>query len=292
MKLRFPDWLSRSLDDPEMPQRLFLVFLLVLCPTHGRITDLISVEIVVLATFGLLVPRLVRRWEYWVVLAALLTVNLWYSFQHAANHYFLTIYTCLALAAITWLQSRGQAPRINLPRALLIITFGFAGFHKVISEYFMSGRLLASYFLRGKTFRRPLEWIYPDFSSVVSSYRSQLDTIAEQASTTVTSVPITVPSPNFSNLCVSLALGIGVGELLVFGMLAWNRAFYSKPAPFVLLAFIWGTFLFRNELTFFSILCILSLMSLTQAGRVARLLFAASASTLLALSLNEVYLRL
>lgn len=292
MKYRFPDWLARSLDDPEMPKRLFLVFLLVLCPTHGRIMDLIKVEVVVLAAFGILTPWLVRRWEYWALFSALFAVDLRHSFEHAANHYFLTLYTCLALTVMTYLQGRGQVPRINLPRGLLIITFGFAGLHKVISEYFMSGRLLASYFLRGKTFRQPLEWMYPDFSSVVSSYRAQLDVIAEQAATTTTSVPITVPSPDFKELCIALALSIGIGELLVFGMLAIHRTFYSKVAPFVLVGFIWGTFLFRNELTFFSILCILGLMSMTQAGRTARLLLAVSASTMLALSLNEVHVRL
>ena len=275
-----------------MPLRLFLVFLLVLCPTHGRIMDFIKVGVVVLAAFGILIPRLTRRWEYWALFSVLLAVNLGDSFRHAANHYFLTLYTCIALMASTYLRSQERAPRINLPRALLVITFGFAGFHKIISEYFMSGRLLASYFLRGKTFRQPLDWIYPDFPAVVSSYRSQLDAIAEQAATTATTLPITVPSSGFSTLCMALALGIGLGELLVFGMLAINRTFYSKAAPFVLVGFIWGTFLFRNELTFFSILCILGLMSMKQAGHLARILLAVSASTMLALSLNDVSVRL
>ena len=163
MKWRFPDWLTESLDDPEMPLRLFLVFLLIFCPTHGRIVDLIKVEVVALAAIGVLVPWLVRRWEYWGLFTALFAVNLVYSFEHSANHYFLTLYTCMALAVMSYLRNRGDAVRINLPRALLIITFGFATLHKFLSEYFTSGRLLASYFLKGRTLQRPSNWFTKAF---------------------------------------------------------------------------------------------------------------------------------
>jgi hypothetical protein len=292
MKWRFPDWLTKSLDDPEMPMRLFLVFLLIFCPTHGRIVDLIKVEVVALAAVGVLVPWLVRRWEYWGLFTALFAVNLVYSFEHSANHYFLTLYTCMALAVTTYVQGRGETPRINLPRALLIITFGFATLHKFLSEYFTSGRLLASYFLKGRTLQRPLELVYEGFPETIQAYRAQLDYISGHASVAATSVPITVPTPHFDTLCTWLALSIGIAELIVFGMLAWNKTFYSKWFPYVLVSFVWGTYLFRNELTFFSLLCILGLMGLTQAGRLSRFLLAGSAALLLALSLNEIYLRL
>lgn len=292
MSWRFPDWLSKSLDDPDLPLRLFLVFLVILCPTHGRIVDLIKVEVVVLAAVGLLVPWLTSRWEYWTLFAALFVVNLVYSFEHSANHYFLTLYTCLALAVMAYRRSRGERPRINVPRALLIVTFGFAGLHKLLSDYFMSGRLLASYFLKGRTFQRPLELIYDDFPETIQAYRAQLDALSENASVVATSLPISVPSPGFDVLCTVLAVSIAIAELAVLGMLVWNRTFYAKWFPYVLVGFVWGTYLFRNELTFFSLLCILSLLGMTQATRLGRALLAGSAVVLLALSLNEVYLRL
>lgn len=291
MTWRSPDWLNNSLDDQNLPMRLFLVFLLIFCPTHGRIVDLVKVEVVALAATGLLLPRLVRRWEYWALFSALFSVNLVYSFQHSANHYFLALYVCMALTVITYLEGRGDSVRINLPRALLIITFGFATLHKFLSEYFMSGRLLASYFLKGRTFQRPLELIYEGFPETILAYRAQLDHISGHATTAASSFPITVP-PQFDTLCTSLAVGIGVAELAVFGMLAWKKAFYSQWFPYVLVGFVWGTYLFRNELTFFSLLCILGLMGLTQASRLSRFLLAGSAVVLLSLSLNEIYLRL
>jgi hypothetical protein len=291
MKWQSPDWLKKSLDDPDLPLRLFLVFLLIFCPTHGRIVDLIKVEVVALAATGLLLPRLVRRWEYWALFSALLSVNLVYSFQHSANHYFLALYVCMALTVITYLEGLGDTVRINLPRALLIITFGFATLHKFLSEYFMSGRLLASYFLKGRTFQRPLELIYEGFPETIHAYRAQLDHISGHATTAASSIPITVPA-HFDTLCTALAMGIGIAELTVFGMLASKRAFYSQWFPYVLVGFVWGTYLFRNELTFFSLLCILGLMGLTQASRLGRFLLAGSAVVLLSLSLNEIYLRL
>jgi hypothetical protein len=292
MKWRSPDWLNKSLDDPNLALRLFLVFLLIFCPTHGRIVDLIKVEVVALAATGLLLPWLVRRWEYWALFSVLFSVNLVFSFQHSANHYFLALYTCLALTVITYVQGQGDTPRINLPRALLIITFGFATLHKFLSEYFMSGRLLASYFLKGRTFQRPLELIYEGFPETIQAYRAQLDHISGHATAAASSVPITVPTPDFDTLCTALAVGIGIAELAVFGMLAWKRTFYSRWFPYVLVGFVWGTYLFRNELTFFSLLCILGLMGLTQASRLSRFLLAGSAVILLSLSLNEIYLRL
>ena len=190
------------------------------------------------------------------------------------------------------MQGQGDTPRINLPRALLIITFGFATLHKFLSEYFMSGRLLASYFLKGRTFQRPLELIYEGFPETIQAYRAQLDHISGHATAAVSSVAITVPTPDFDALCAALAIGIGIAELAVFGMLAWKRTFYSRWFPYVLVGFVWGTYLFRNELTFFSLLCILGLMGLTQASRLSRFLLAGSAVILLSLSLNEIYLRL
>ena len=323
MKLPFPNTLRPVLDHPELPVRLFLVYLIVLCPTHGRIIPLIKFELVTLCIAGIIVHSLPRRWEFWGVVSTLLVINLRYNFRHSANHYFLTLYPCTILAVVAFRRQHGELPAFNMVRVLLTITFGFAALHKLLSIHFMSGRLLASYFLRGKTFRQPLDWLYPNYQETAANYQASLDKLGGDPTLMSVGVPIDIPEPSFIGLCVALTASIGVLELVMFGLMLSRRAFYSSWFPFAMLAFVWGTFLFRNELTFFALLCILTLLAAGSSAETetpsaesessgdertqrpgpsdppgrstrrlaGRLLLAGSSVVFLALSLNRIYLR-
>jgi hypothetical protein len=176
----------------------------------------------------------------------------------------------------------------NIPRAFLVIVFGFATFHKIFSEYFRSGRLVASYILDGSSLDVVRAWLFPGF---LDKAWDTLDQSREIAATSNMLEPLTAPieffDPNFVIFCKVLAIAIILAELVVFAVFAKKSWFFSTWSPYVVLSFIVGTLLFTNENTFFSILMILFLLARPNLPTFWNRTFMLSIFTLLILSLME-----
>lgn len=261
MRALIQSWKVPALSVERLMPTLFLIYLMALCTTHSRVETSVSVVICFLSFVGLMVPTLTSRAVYWWWIGVILTSNLYFSYPFAANHYFLTIYTAFFFALATYIKERGLTESLNLPRTLLAIVFGFATLQKFLSPFFLSGRLLASYFLRGSSLSYTLSFLYPDYDQHIDIYNDSFDRIADEALLGQPSLAFDVPAPSFILVCQGLAYVIVATELLVFVAIVYNKSFYHKAFPALMLAFLWGTFMFRPEYFFFSLVCMFVLLA-------------------------------
>ena len=267
---------------------IVLIFILCMSATHQGVETLVRVWMALLSMAGLLWPSLPRRSAFWLVMSIVLATNLITLYARCANHYYLTIYTSLYLTIEAWRRERGSTTSINLPRALLILTFGFATLQKVLSDYFLSGRLLAGYVLNGDAIYRILSRVYPSHPDAVQAFFEASGDVAGDVALGTASLPLTLPGDGFSELCRILALGIVGFELLMFAALAFRRVFDHPIMPALMLAFVWGTFTFRNEFAFFALLCILFLASRPRTSPIFQRLLVLSTGVFLAYDVSSV----
>ncbi len=235
----------------------FLLYILVICATHGGIETGVRMWGAALATIAMLVPELTRRYVFWLLLLLGLSLNLVWNYADAANHYYVTLYVTGFFAVEQYRHARGSEPAINLPRGLLLIVFGFATLQKLWTPYFTSGRLLGDYFLRGSSLQRTLSLCFPGHGQAVFGY---LDVHAELAGTPPVAyhaLPIAAPDESFLLLCQVLVITIAVVEGIVFLYVLLDKLFNHATFPLFMLAFVWGTFFFRDEYAFFSLICLL-----------------------------------
>lgn len=278
----------RPLDQPSVGRSLFLSFLLVLTATHEGVLDPVRVWAAMIAVAGLVVPGLAERSRYWFALAFTLALNLFFFYEDAANHFWVTFYTALYFALDSYRREGGREPSLNIPRGLLAIVFGFATLQKLLSTYFMSGRLLAGYFLRGSSLFSVLVRVFPDHWDLVDGYVDAHEAVSAAAPLQAASEALPALPEHFQLLCIALAVGIVVAELAIFVFLVVNPLFKSALYPIVMLGFVWGTFVFRPEYAFFSLVCILVLLSRPDLSVVWKALIALSAFVLLAFEVVDL----
>ena len=266
------------------------VYLVVLVATHGGVTDAVRFGVAFLSLFAIVVPPVTRWSAYWLAVTLLLAADLVYSYSHAANHYYLTIYTLAILTLDTYRKSRGDDLAFNLPRAVLIVVFGLAFLQKAISPYFLSGRLMADYVLTGGSLYWPLAWIYPGHDGAIQAFEHQFDLISSDPALAGTLLPIELPMAGFVLLVRGVALSILLCEIGLFLALAWHRAFKHRLMPLLMLLFLWGTFLVRPEFSFFALLGILFMCARPDLNLRWTGLFVLSIVLFLALEASELTL--
>ena len=88
--------------------------------------------------------------------------------------------------------------------------------------------------------------------------------------------------------CLKIAIAIVAFEGVMSAAIVSKRVFYHSIMPWLMFAFVWGTFLFRNEYSFFSLLCILFLFARHDMGLVWRRLFLLTIAVFLAYDVSEV----
>jgi len=278
-------------DRKESLKKLFLLYLLVLCFTHGEIQYYVKILIGSLSLIGIFVPRLSSKLIYWIIIISVLIVNLYFSYWYSSNHFFLAIYTVAAIIIELLKSRKGSQLIVNPYRSLLIITFGLATLQKIISPYFLSGKLMASYILGGGSFYRLLSFANPEHESLVYSY---YDTTALAKSQPLigdlNSFPISLPGEEFITVCIILSVLIVIVELLLFFLTASPRYFYHPKFAWILIGFVWITYTFRQEYAFFALLLILFLLSVDRIRRFPNVALLLSVFLLLILDLTNKFL--
>ncbi len=279
----------KPLSNKDLLYYVVLFYLISLCATHGGVVTAVRVLVLLTSILALIFPVLIKRSMYWLSIAIIFSTNLIPNYANAANHYYLTLYTLLFISLLAYRNEIGSGLKINISRVLLVITFGFATFHKILSGYFLSGRLLADYALKGSSFFNTFSFIYGDkWEQTVQAYR---DSSAELASNThlgAMNFPIDIPGDSFIQICQILALSVILIELIIFLSLLINKSFNSRFLPYLLLSFLWGTMLIRNEYSFFSLVCILFLFSKPDLKPILKLLFILSIGIFLAFDMSSL----
>jgi hypothetical protein len=272
-----------ALSGDQAERRIFLVYLLVTFATHSGVLTGVRVWGALLVMAAIFLPDLTARWVYWMTLAFTMALDLTINYASQANHFWLALYTTLFFALACYRQEQDIPMAFNIPRALLVAVFGFATLQKMITPYFTSGRLLSDYFLRGSSLSVPLSWIYPGFSDTIQAYRDTHAGLAASEVLTGTSLPISLPGDSFVTLCMALTAGIILVEAAMFISMAVGKSFHHPAMPVLLLAFVWGTFLFRGEYSFFALLCYLFFLAQPRMAPLAKILTLLSMATFLAL---------
>jgi hypothetical protein len=273
----------QGLASRELLTRMYLVYVILLLSTHTQLSSGPRIMGGLIAVVGLLMPGILRFPYYWLLFATALAGDLYTNYSGVANHYWLTVYTTLYFAVDAWRQERGEALAFNLPRALLIVTFGFATFHKLASSYFMSGRLLGQYFMGGHALYIPLSWIYPGLESSVQSYHDAKVQVDAAPIFDGYALPFDLPGEHFALLCATLTVSIAILELVIVAVLVIRPSFQSAVLPAALIAFVWGTFTVRGEYTFFSLVMLLTLLARPSLEPIWRLLLYGSLAIFMAL---------
>ena len=266
-----------------------ITYVLVLCATHSGVIDGVRVWAALFCLVALFIPWLLDRAEFWLVLAFTLSLNLIFKYADAANHYYLTIYTTLFFALEAYRRGQGYAgTTINIPRMLIIIAFFFATLQKIIAPYFVSGRLLADYFLNGNSIYRTLSRIFPGHADAVEGFRGVYHTVADTTDFTRVAIDLQLPGEGFIELSRAVALMIVVAEGVVFAAFATGPVFRHSLMPVIVLGFAWGTYYFRPEYGFYALFCLLFFLSRPDMKPLWKVLIVGSIAAFLAFDVADV----
>ena len=240
---------------------LSLLYLIVFSITHAGLFLPLRVAVCSLAIVALVFPAVRTRPVYWLVHGALFLLGLFFTYSYSSNHYYLAMYLSFYLALIMW-DKPARGTDFNFCRYLLVVVFVFATLHKVASPYFMSGRMLADYVLSESSLNPGVGWLFEDLEEEKRVYQQAKEDINYQLVLSSISESRLSPLPaTIAYRMRAFSMAILVVEALVVLLLLWNRSFRHPDFPLLILAFVWGTYLFRNEYSFFALICILALFA-------------------------------
>jgi hypothetical protein len=289
LKSFLPSFFEGQLPDLRA---MYCIYLVCIVPTHNSIEYEIKFLVAVLGFLGLMFPALRNKASLWFCLTLVLATNLFFSYTSTANHFFLTIYVAFLLAVTCVIEARGGKPSFNMARVLMAVVFSFATFHKIQSAYFRSGRLLGDYIFEGFSLPGILNFWSPGFlEHFVPAYKGSIDTLIEGNILVTQSVVVPEIAGGILLFCQIMAWVIITMELLLCVSLIWNKTFFSNFMPALFLAFICGTFSFRNEYAFFSLASILFLMASPHLKPNWRYVIALSAFILLGLEIGDIWIK-
>ena len=277
-------WITE--DHTENSKRILLLYILVLCFTHHEVHQYVKVILVLVCIAGILIKEISNHFLFWGLVFGMMIFNLFFRYTISSNHYFLAVFTVIAVFIQTLKTEQGQALRINPYRSLIIITMGLATLQKLLSSYFLSGKLIATYILGGGSFYHLIGYFDPKHIERVDTYYDTLKLVKEQPfSEDIASWAIPVPGEHFMMACLIITMLIVASELVLFLLTLVTKLYYKHWFPWILVAFVWVTFTFRQEYSFFALLLILFLLSNKDVGKVSDLIIKSSIVFLLILDL-------
>lgn len=189
---------------------------------------------------------------------------LWNGFFMAANHFFIVIYFTAALLA----SSYGGMDVSRYARFLVVFVMAVASFQKLSSGFFMEGSFISLLFLQGG-FDLFTNHFFGGWTEAVNSFQKVYTQAKLDVPGLVRFFDYTLPSSFPTGIRVITTSIVGV-EIILTGSLIY---FNGTVRGWLILLFVWTTFLMRREHAFFSLLCILSLAQTPErSGRISNLL--------------------
>ncbi|MGH7794634.1 MAG: hypothetical protein ACREQ2_07025 [Candidatus Binatia bacterium] len=248
---------------------LFAIFILSLTATYTLATDFTRVWTGFLAVAGLANHALFFRRAYWFSMTLALALNLFYRYEIAANHYFLSVYVS-ALFAV-WVAPDGTR-FVKVGGTLLALVMVFAVVGKLLSPYYLKGNLVGEVFLTG-SLSGPLRLVWPEIRLSVNHYVVNFEAAKAIPPGVAVGLAASVPSTAFASFCQATAISI----IVIEGLVAAAFAARWKHQAALLAIFLWGTYIFRAEHHFLALLAFLGLTSLespmSRYGKILRLSF-------------------
>ncbi len=277
----------RVLEEKGFKEKLFLVWLICILATHNVIQG-VQVPAFLICIVGIFNIKITRYYLYWLILGYVLSLNQIENYFHSANHYWLLIYTTFGIGLFKYLKSIDKY-NFNVFRYLLIVVFGFATFYKIKSSFFRSGRLFTDYILDGAVLPYSLSFLFgEEFHTSIDAFATNNAILANQFPVNGQNIDLILPDPSFVLLIQGLTISVIIVELLIFIAFITPKIFYSKHFPFVIVLFVWSTFLMRNEYGFFSLLCLLSLFARPNMFRPYKVAMVATIAIFLAFEISDL----
>lgn len=264
--------------------RLLALYLVSFAVTHDGVLDVSRLGLCLAAAAALVavpggpVPR-----GAWVVAAALLVLNLALTWFQSANHTFLTTAVVLLMAT----QRAGVGLPATAFRCLLVMVLAFAVVQKLLSANFMSGRLLAFFVLQGDILPGPLSWIWPELPGAVAANRANLEAARSLAADTPIDLPLIVPGEGLAAAARVMSWLAVAAEASIAALAVFARR-HERVFHVVLLGFVAGTYLLRNENHFLALMCLIGLGSARRFDRLVETGYVAAVVLLCTLAVLDL----
>lgn len=235
---------------------LFFVFLIVSVLNPYRLEPFVKFLILPLSIAVLAFPYLLRKWAVWLLTSVFLSLNLYFNYLHTSNHLFIaTYFSWIVTLVLVSKDDLSEALRSS-SKYLLILVMGMAVIHKITSPEFYSGSFMSYEFLFGLRYFFPIIVIWPNFNSYILQNQSNLVEIFSNNFAGETANNFVYPGEDFFIFTKILSLfTIFYEVVVVLFLVIYPR--YKKISHLLLISFIWFTYLYTNENSFFSMLCIL-----------------------------------
>ena len=248
--------LFKRYHDQNFILLLFFVFLIVSTLNPYRLEYFVKFLILPVSIAVIAFPFLMKKWAAWLLISVFLTLNLYFNYLHTSNHLFIATYFSWIVTLVLISKDDFCEALRSSSKYLLILVMGMAVIHKITSPEFYSGSFMSYEFLFGLRYFFPIIMLWPNFDNYISQNQSGLGEIFNKNFSGESSVSFVYPDEEFFVFTKGLSfITIFYEAVVVLFLVIYPR--YKRLAHILLLSFIWFTYIYTNENSFFSMLCIL-----------------------------------
>ncbi len=235
---------------------LFFVFLIVSTLNPYRLEYFVKFLILPVAIAVLVFPGLLKNWIIWLLTSVFLALNLFFNYLHTSNHLFIATYFSWIVTLILISKDDFQVALRITSKYLLVVVMGMATIHKITSQEFYSGSFMSYEFLLGLRNFFPIILIWPNFTVYIGENQSIFAEIFTKNFDGENIYNVVSPGEEFFIFAKILTfLTIFYEAIVTLFLLIYPR--YRRLTHILLISFIWFTYIYTNENSFFSMLCIL-----------------------------------
>lgn len=284
--LNLKKYFINSYKKEDIPLFLFLFFLFVSTFNPYRLEEIVKYLILPSALLGLAIPYLIRSWKYWFLLSLLLLFNLVFNFFNTSNHLFIATYFAWTVALILISKEDFFITLRSCSRYILILVMGMATLHKITSPEFTSGSFMTYEFLLGIRKFFLLEIIWADLGKIFSVNRTNVTDMISEGSAQISGADLLSPGDEFFIFTKVFSYFTIFFEAALF----LSFVFYARlnrVTHILLILFIWFTYLYTNENSFFSMLCILGYLLSYKENKKIRIMYTATVIIMLIMDLAK-----
>jgi len=235
---------------------LFFVFLIVSTLNPYRLEYFVKFLILPISILVVVFPVLLKEWKIWLLTSIFLVLNLFFNYLHTSNHLFIATYFSWIVTLILISKHDFQDSLRISSKYLLALVMGMAVVHKITSPEFYSGSFMSFEFLLGLRYFFPIILLWPNFNSYIEENRSIYTEIFNKNFDEEINYNLVSPGEEFFIFSKVLSfLTIFYEAIVMLFLLVYPK--YRRLTHILLISFIWFTYLYTNENSFFSMLCIL-----------------------------------
>lgn len=235
---------------------LFFIFLIVSTLNPYRLEYFVKFLLLPVSIAALIIPGLLKNRVIWLLTSVCLSLNLYFNFLHTSNHLFIATYFSWIVTLILISKDDFQDALRVTSKYLLVVVMGMALIHKITSQEFYNGSFMSFELLLGLRVFFPIILIWPNFNGYIGENQSVLTEIFTQRFDEENIYNVVSPGEEFFIFAKILTfLTIFYETIVTLFLLIYP--IYKRLTHILLITFIWFTYIYTNENSFFSMLCIL-----------------------------------